>query len=190
MFRYKQGEVMKFLKFVVVFFILTTYSALAKGALEQKQELDSLCKSYVNSVQNKTFSAVYPFFSKGNAKKFSKDGFEYENLNLGNTDSYIRKYEFKGTNLEKAYQNLLSILAKNDKIVLRKEMPSQNSQDALNLTPSVKSENKGYTCYVRKNANELWIESLPSKDNKFVFILNQKENNTELYYYELIAFDE
>lgn len=181
---------MKFLKFVAIFFVLTTYSVLAKGALEQKQELDSLCKSYVSSVQNKTFSVAYPFFSKSNAKKFSKDGFEYENLNLGNTDSYIRKYEFKDTNLDKAYQNLLKILSKNDKIVLRKEMPNKNSQDALNLTPSLKNENKGHTCYVMKNANELWIESIPSKDNKFVFVLTQRENNTELYYYELIAFDE
>lgn len=181
---------------LIILLILTAYSfqVSAQSVLEEKSELSDICISYIKLNENKAITDAYPVFSgTGTAGKIY--GFECLNMAKGQQDKYVCVYSFENTNLNNAYSKLQDILSnrhkkKNKNIILRKNLPSTNAEDSLNLTQSVKKENKGYTCYYYKNNNELWIETKPVKNKEAVFIIKENNKNTDVYYYENILPNE
>ncbi|RDU58960.1 hypothetical protein CQA53_11720 [Helicobacter didelphidarum] len=157
--------------------------ALAESPLEKQQELSSVCKQYRTEIQGKKLLDVYPFFDK----KGVDTGKGYLNLNAGKTGAYIRFYNFGDKTLQEAYSKLREVLREranedgNKHIILRDSLPEADSEDVLKL----EERYRGATCYIRKNENEVWIDSYPKVGKEFVFILQKDGNNAKLYYYEI-----
>lgn len=183
------------LKFIVLFlFIFYSIPVLAENVLEEKSELSEKCSSYIKLNENKAITDAYPVFS-GTGAAGEIYGFECLNLAKGQQDKYACIYSFENTDLNNAYSKLQNILSnrhkkKNKNIILRKSIPSTNAEDSINLTQSIKEENKGYTCYYYKNNNEIWIETKPVKNKEAVFIIKENNKNTDIYYYENILANE
>ncbi|TLD85490.1 hypothetical protein [Helicobacter sp. MIT 05-5294] len=182
---------MKFKKVSILCYVLLVVSsfAFAQDSRKEENNLSKACIQYAEKIKNKDILDVYSMFDK-KGQEAKLGGFTYQNLNVDKLNAYIRLYEFQGVDLNGAYNNLLQIILNNKNLSLRKSLPQQNEEDTLYFMVSLKGENNGKTCYIRQNSNELWIESEPLKDKKFVFILKQENKNTKLYYYETISFDE
>ena len=126
-----------------------------------------------------------------NTIELNNKTYKYKYIPLKTVDSTgksyrVNIYDFNGSSAKEIYANLRSIINKAEKkeIVLRKEIPSENTEDSVKLTTSINDENAGFTCYIKKSDTEYWIKTEPYKNKKAVFIIDG--NTGKLYYRENI----
>lgn len=189
-----------FLTFVLSLFI-SVNSTYAANPIVNLDGLTENCTDYANIVKNSSIKEQYPEFDEEKNKytekqiKLNDKIYTYKQIYLKNAESTgksykVRIYDFHDCNDMEIYDNLRRII--NDvnikKIILRKNMPNKDAEDRVLLTESQNIENAGFTCYIKKDDNEYWIKTEPTKTKEAVFIIDSK--NQKLYHRENILNDE
>lgn len=170
--------------FLISFIPLNSY---ALNIIEPKDNLTNKCINFMNNLINNDIIEIYPQFAK-NGNESIIYGFKCLNLDKGNKKNYTLIYEFYNADMKETYYKLHNILSNKSKkdIFIRKNIPDNNAEDGINITTSIKNENQGHTCYIYKNENELWIGTKPTKWKSAVFIIQQNDNNSKIYFYETL----
>lgn len=189
-----------FLTFVLSLFI-TVNSTYAKNPIIELDVLTDNCTDYANIVKNSSIKKQYPEFDEEKNTysektiQLNKKTYKYKKISLKNVESTgksykVRIYDFNDCNHVEIYNNLRRII--NDvnikRIILRQNMPNIDAEDRVLVTESKGIENAGFTCYIKKDNNEYWIKTEPTKTKEAVFIIDSK--NKKLYHRENILNDE
>ena len=177
--------------------IFTANSAFAESPITELKKLTENCDNYAKKTQTYSIIEKYPEFDEKKNKynentiELNNKTYKYKYIPLKTVDSTgksyrVNIYDFNGSSAKEIYANLRSIINKAEKkeIVLRKEIPSENTEDSVKLTTSINDENAGFTCYIKKSDTEYWIKTEPYKNKKAVFIIDG--NTGKLYYRENI----
>lgn len=70
----------------------------------------------------------------------------------------------------------------------------ESKEQTIDLQPSIKDENNGFNCYIKKN-KEIWIASYPygkkdREEKKVITIIQDNGTNTKMYFYKKNTFDD
>ncbi len=68
-------------------------------------------------------------------------------------------------------------------------------EQTVKLQPSIKDENKGFNCYIKKSNSEIWIASYPygkrdKEEKKMIAVIQSSIDGTKMYFYKRNTSDE
>ncbi|RBQ27979.1 hypothetical protein [Aliarcobacter vitoriensis] len=180
----------KFLKISMVFLLLSNISLFANSVLGDLTTRLDKCVSFEKEVkENKALD--YDLFIRLNKETKQNENYIYP-VPMNEKET-VRLYVF--LTQEQAYAELKNLLEKYT--VLEKFTTifplSESKEQVINLQPSIKDENTGFNCYIKKN-QEVWIASYPygGKDRegkKVITIIEGNGNHTKMFFYKKNTFD-
>ncbi len=181
----------KLFKISVVFLLLSDISLFAGGVLGDLTTRLDKCVSFEKEVkENKALD--YSLFKILNKEVKLKDNYIYP-VPINEKET-VRLYTF--VTQEEAYTKLKNLV---DKYTVLEKFTTifpllESKEQIINLQPSIRDENNGFNCYIKKN-KDIWIVSYPyglkDREGRKVFtVIEDNDINTKMYFYKKNTFDD
>ncbi|RZV18520.1 hypothetical protein [Aliarcobacter butzleri] len=182
----------KFLRISIVLILLfANISLFANSVLGDLTTRLDKCVSFEKEVkENKALD--YSLFKILNKETKQNDNYIYP-VPINEKET-VRLYTF--STQEQAYTKLKSLV---DKYTVLEKFATifpllESKEQVINLQPSIKDENNGFNCYIKKG-NETWIASYPygkkdREEKKVITIIQDNGTNTKMYFYKKNTFDD
>ncbi|MDN5113788.1 hypothetical protein [Aliarcobacter butzleri] len=176
---------------IVLILLFANISLFANSVLGDLTTRLDKCVSFEKEVkENKALD--YSLFMK--LKKETKQNDNYIYPVPINEKETVRLYTFPTQ--EQAYIKLKNLV---DKYTVLEKFATifpllESKEQTIDLQPSIKDENNGFNCYIKKG-NETWIASYPygkkdREEKKVITIIEDNGTNTKMYFYKKNTFDD
>ncbi|RBQ30581.1 hypothetical protein CRU92_11190 [Arcobacter sp. FW59] len=181
----------KFLKISMVFLLLSNISLFANSVLGDLTTRLDKCVSFEKEVrENKALD--YDLFKRLNQETKRNENYVYP-VPIDERE-IVRLYTFS-TQYE-AYRKLKDLV--DEYTVLEKFTTIfpllESKEQVINLQPSIKDENTGFNCYIKKG-NNTWIASYPyggkdREEKKVITIIEDNGFHIKMFFYKKNTFDD